>query len=98
MLNDYKKNKFNSNCINIIKINRYKLKLSQLQLAKKCEVTQSLISKFENNRKLPSATMIIKLGNILKINPVTIFEEFYCTNYNFLEISNLPNNENKIYS
>ena len=43
MLNDYKKNKFNSNCINIIKINRYKLKLSQLQLAKKCEVTQSLI-------------------------------------------------------
>lgn len=78
MLDSLEKNEFNSNSINIIKKNRYKLRLSQRELATQCNVTQSLISRVENNRRPPSATMIIKLGDILGINPVIIFEEYYC--------------------
>ena len=64
--------------LNIIKKNRYKLNLTQKQVAIKCNVKQSYISEIETNSRKPSANMIIKLSDILDISPIVIFQEFYC--------------------
>lgn len=50
-----------------IKFYRAKNKLSQQELAEKCETATNYISEIETGRKFPSIEMIEKLSNVLKV-------------------------------
>lgn len=63
--------------MNIIKLERIKKGMKQPELAKMCNVKQSMISKIENEKQKPSPNLIIKLSNNLKICPATIFCYYY---------------------
>ena len=81
MINNIENCNVDSTYLNIIKKNRYKLKLTQKQVAQKCNVKQHYISQLENFKKVPSINMIMKLSKTLNINPISIFEEFYCKQF-----------------
>ena len=47
--------------------------LSQVQLADQLFVDKSTIARWENGSRLPDATMITRLSEILKVDPVSLF-------------------------
>ena len=51
-----------------IKELRIENKINQQELAEKCNVKQSCVSKWERGETLPDALMIIQLCNIFKIS------------------------------
>lgn len=67
--------------MSVIKIYRRRKKMTQKVLAQKCNVKQNYISQLENFKKVPSINMIMKLSKTLNINPISIFEEFYCKQF-----------------
>lgn len=58
----------------MIKNARNKKKITQLELAKKLNVSQSYMSKIENRKtKTISVDLILNLSSILEIDPVDVF-------------------------
>lgn len=58
----------------MIKNARNKKKITQLELAKKLNVSQSYMSKIENRKtKAISIDLILNLSSILEIDPVDLF-------------------------
>ena len=58
----------------MIKNARAKKKITQLELAKKLNVSQSYMSKIENRKtKTISIDLILNLSSILEIDPVDLF-------------------------
>lgn len=49
-----------------MRIARFVLELSQMDLAKKAKVSQSTIAQIESGRKLPSLTTLFKIAKVLK--------------------------------
>lgn len=66
---------------------RKKEKLSQMQLAEKCDSSTSYIGEIEIGKKFPSINMIQKIATALRIKPFQLFMEN--EDYDFL------NNQNK---
>lgn len=67
-----------------VKKGRSKVGMSQNELARKCEVDRSYISRLENNKKTPSIKIIRKLSDSIHVCPVQIFIEAinYCDECN----------------
>lgn len=63
---------------NIIKTCRTKIRLTQKQLADLLKVNQSYISQLENNKAIPSITLIFSLSKILKVPPLVIAIPIIC--------------------
>lgn len=58
----------------MVKNARNKKKITQLELAKKLNVSQSYMSKIENRKtKAISIDLILNLSSILEIDPVDVF-------------------------
>lgn len=58
----------------MVKNARNKKKITQLELAKKLNVSQSYMSKIENRKtKAISIDLILNLSSILEIDPVDLF-------------------------
>ncbi len=66
--------------MNFIKRERLKKRMKQFELAKKCNVKQSFISKIESGKEKPSAQLIMQLSKYLDVCPGQIFCYFYCDN------------------
>lgn len=64
--------------MNIIKRNRLRSRMTQKELARKCNIDQSYISELETYNRIPSPDMVIIISDALRICPILIFEAFYC--------------------
>jgi XRE family transcriptional regulator, regulator of sulfur utilization len=56
---------------NVIKEVRSEKKISQGELAKNCDVTQSYLSQIENDIKMPSNDLLVQIGKNLNV-PVSV--------------------------
>ena len=62
----------------MLKIIRYKNKLSQKELAKKIGITQSHLSRIENNKFSPQVHTLIDISKVLNICVMEIFIDYCC--------------------
>ncbi|ACD14160.1 DNA-binding protein (plasmid) [Clostridium botulinum B str. Eklund 17B (NRP)] len=82
--------------MNLIKKQRIKNKISQVELANLCKVKQSQISRIETNKELPSAKLIVKLATNLNLCPSDVFSFFYENNKcDFSENDKCNSNKNE---
>lgn len=63
--------------MNIIEMARIKKGFSQSELARRCKLAPSYISKIESNKRLPSNDSIVILSKTLDICPVETFIALY---------------------
>ena len=73
---------------NLIKYYRKKNRLTQKELAIKCNVKQSYISQLENNLIIPSIPMIIKISKVFNICPIKLSKDLFCYNCSFKKYCN----------
>lgn len=61
--------------MNILKLKKYREKanLTQLELSKMLNVTQSHYSRWENGSRIPDAKQILKLCEVLSCSPNDLF-------------------------
>jgi transcriptional regulator with XRE-family HTH domain len=52
-----------------IKLLRESLGMTQLELAKRADISRTYVQALEGNRKTPSVKLLGKLGDILKVDP-----------------------------
>lgn len=64
--------------MNILEKARKKLRLTQKDIARKCNIDQSSISRIENLEELPSFENIKKIAKELNLCPADIHRAFYC--------------------
>ncbi len=79
--------------MNIIEINRIKKGLSQAELARKCNINQSFLSRIESRQKMPSAEIINILAKELKMCKMELYS--YCSPC--LDCEFLDSNGNCLY-
>lgn len=65
---------------NVIRKLRKKRKLTQSELAIRCNVSQAYISQLEHYEVIPSVPMILELSKWLKVCPDEILVHFLCPN------------------
>lgn len=73
---------------NQVRILRQRNRLTQKQLAFRCGVKQSTISRIENNDYIPSTNLIYRLAYSLKVCPTLILNLFICKKCPFSRICN----------
>lgn len=83
-MDQYKMGRFIAEC-------RKKEKLTKMQLAKKLNITDRAVSKWENGKSIPDASIMLELCNILKITVNDLFygEVVTMQNYNKVMEQNL---------
>ena len=59
--------------INNLKKSRKNLRLSQMQLAKRCATSTNYISLIETGERFPSVEMIEKIAEALRVQPYALF-------------------------
>lgn len=59
---------------------RLERKLTQEQLAELCETTENVIRGYEKSRRMPKSDMVIKLCNVLKVNPDFLYQDYLSYN------------------
>ena len=59
--------------LNLLKVERERMGISSIELAKLVNCSEQTISDIENFKLIPSHKLMIRISNILKISPEKIF-------------------------
>ncbi len=72
---DIKENKYHKIIAKNIKNFRLKAKISQEKMAEKLNCSREFISRVENCKERISLNMLLKISELFKINPSSLFKE-----------------------